>query len=137
MLEILHPALPDCETCQKYQYDFEKGQIERAANGAYRERVLLCPCRTKKGCPKGTPEAPRTLWKNNRQAYEFYLECEAVGHFPDDPYVRWIARVIRETKQRAEKILARREQEATSELSLFKVLSHVAATRHPPNAPKR
>lgn len=133
MLEILHPALPDCEACQKYQYNFEERKFERnEGTKAYRKRVTPCPCRTPKGCPKGTPENPRTLWKSNRKAYEFYLECEATGNFPDDAYVRWLARVIREVKQEAQSILSQRD-----DFSLFKVLTHVASSRHRPDSQKR
>lgn len=132
MLEVLHPRLPDCDLCQKYQWNPEEGQFERAENGAFRKRLpeIKPPCRTKKGCPKGTPEAPRTLWKNNRKAYEFYLECEAVGNFPDDPYVRRIARLIREVLNEAQE--AKRKE--SSELSLFKVLLTNAARNRPNGA---
>lgn len=53
-------------------------------------------------CPKVPPDAPRKTrrfaseWTDqNRQAYKHYLECRAVGLFPDDPIVRRNARIIR------------------------------------------
>lgn len=58
------------------------------------------------GCPKiprdaeGALSAPRSglaveLTDKNVQAYQHYLECRAVGQFPDDPVVRRNAAVIR------------------------------------------
>lgn len=37
----------------------------------------------------------------SRDAFEFYQECRAVGHFPNDPIVRWCARIIREVEDLA------------------------------------
>ena len=54
------------------------------------------PCRIAGlGCPKGTPEAPRSLRPANRAAYRHYCECRAAGRFPDDPIVRRNAAIIR------------------------------------------
>lgn len=54
------------------------------------------PCRVKEiGCPKGTPEKNRELSPKNRQAYEHYLQCKAVGKFPEDAIVYRNAGIIR------------------------------------------
>ncbi len=46
-------------------------------------------------CPKGSPTAGRELTPENQLAYLHYLECRAVGVFPDDPVVRRNAALIR------------------------------------------
>ena len=57
---------------------------------------FLAPCRDpSRGCPKGSPENPKTLLPCNEIAYEHYRECRAVGQFPDDPIVRRNAAIIR------------------------------------------
>lgn len=123
MLPVLHPAVADrdCVLCQKYQYNEETGQVERRANGSYRPRATPPRCRTKRGCPKGTPENPKTLWPRNRQAYEFYLECRATGNFPADPFVAETARLIADAQEEAREVLKAREDNS---LGLFKVLSN-------------
>lgn len=46
-------------------------------------------------CPKGTPENQKSLTEKNLLAWQHYLECKAVGDFPDDPIVRSNAGIIR------------------------------------------
>lgn len=58
------------------------------------------PCRPMRGrkfrgCPKGTPEAQRSLSRKNLQAYWHYQQCSAVGCFPDDEIVRQNAAIIK------------------------------------------
>lgn len=36
------------------------------------------------------------LTDRNRRAWHFYRQCRAVGHFPDDPIVRWYAAILRD-----------------------------------------
>ncbi len=130
MLPVLHPAVADrdCEFCQKYQFNEETGQVERRADGSYRQRVTPPRCRTKRGCPKGTPENPKTLWPRNRQAYVFYLECKATGNFPDDPFVSETARLIADAVAEAERRIQRREDPL---LTLLQVMKHAG---HKPNS---
>jgi hypothetical protein len=40
----------------------------------------------------------------NRAAWRFYRESRAVGHFPDDPLVRWYAAIIRGIEDAAAQI---------------------------------
>lgn len=61
--------------------------------------VEAAPCRDHRGCPKGTPEEPKTLNKINEICYRHYLECRAVGSFPDDPLVRQNAAIIMEVER--------------------------------------
>jgi hypothetical protein len=70
------------------------------------ERFSACqaPCRTQRGCPKGTPEKPNSLWPENEQCYQHYQECKAVGSFPDDPIVRRNAAEIRRLEEADERV---------------------------------
>lgn len=116
---LLHPqfAYRSCQDCLKYEYDDETGQV-RTHNGRpdgqpnlrhWKHKPL---CKTPEGCPKGTPEKPNTLSSRNRKAYLHYLECKAVGSFPDDPIVRRNARLIQSVvdhaneKKRIDELLA-------------------------------
>ncbi len=91
----------DCDLCQLYMVD-DSWKFERDRRGELELRLLdqgpsfLAACRDpNRGCHKGTPENPRTLSPENEQCYEHYLECVAVGQFPDEPVVRRNAAVIR------------------------------------------
>ena len=93
----------DCKVCQKFVFDEDKGTIEFGRDGKPELRLLNCgaeflaPCRDpRRSCPKGTPENPRTLTEDNQLCYEHYLECRAIGQFPDDSVVRQNAAIIRE-----------------------------------------
>lgn len=70
----------------------------------------LPPCRTREnGCPKGTPEEPKSLSDRNWKAWMHYLECRAVGHFPNDAIVRKNAATIRAATDAAEYALRRKD----------------------------
>lgn len=98
MLELLHPqvARRDCNHCQLYQYNEETGQVE-TWRGEPLRRVAgqPPPCRTAKGCPRGSPEAGMQLTRRNEQAFDHYLRCRAVGRFPHDPLVASNAALVR------------------------------------------
>ena len=83
--------------------------MTRGRDGKIVERLPIfpAPCRTDKGCPKGTPENQRSLTYENEQCYDHYRECRAVNQFPDDPVVRRNAAAIRDV----EDIVERRRQE--------------------------
>lgn len=106
ILELFHPqvARRDCRHCQLYQYNEETGQVEKW-RGAPLRRVSgqPPPCRTPKGCPKGSPEAGRELSKRNEQAYDHYLRCRATALFPDDPLVARNAAIIRSVEDALER----------------------------------
>lgn len=112
MLLLEHPKLAarDCSHCLKYDYNQETGDLETdPATGEPIERdpEFPAPCRMHAagkratGCPKGTPEEPKALTPQNKQAYEFYKECEATNSFPLDPIVRRWAAIIRAVEDAA------------------------------------
>jgi hypothetical protein len=89
-------------------YDEETGKRKEDRNGNPIPRVkgTFAPCRypdpkqPEGRCPKGTPETSLALTERNRKAWEHYLECKAVGRFPDDPIVRRNAGLIRQIEDR-------------------------------------
>jgi hypothetical protein len=104
LLILRHPkvAFRPCEVCQKWQYNEQTGDIEKDRRTGDPDRnfemrrIGPTPCRTRKGCPKGTPEDSRELTRQNTSTYRHYLDCKATGLFPDDPVVRRNAGIIRE-----------------------------------------
>lgn len=97
---MLHPevAYRDCKHCLEFIYDEETGELQ-TFHGNPAERVVAAPCRNPKhpkGCPKGTPEKPKTLSAKNRRAYQHWKECKAVGQFPDDDIVRYHAALLQD-----------------------------------------
>lgn len=111
ILEVLHPQFSkrDCSHCKAWWYDDETGKVVTRGNAPLRRpegTVLLC--QTPTGCPKGTPENPKSLSAKNRAAWNHFLECEATGSFPDDPIVKANAVIIRKARQVAEKRRGRR-----------------------------
>lgn len=57
------------------------------------------PCTRPQGCPKGHIDDQKSLSARNRMAYDFYLQCKAVGEFPDDESVRQTAKVVYQMEQ--------------------------------------
>lgn len=117
LLVLQHPMLDarDCSHCREFFYDDDPqsphyGFPRKKHNGTdeLRKRDWSCPpsCETPRGCPVGHHEKPCRLTPENRQAYEHYLECKAIGDFPDDPIVRRNAAII----ARAEQFHAESEQ---------------------------
>lgn len=69
---------------------------DKAGNPIPRPKRTFPPCHySPKGCPKGTPETSKELSEKNMRAYRHYLECKAVGDFPQDAIVRRNAGIIR------------------------------------------
>ena len=110
LLVLQHPMLDarDCDHCQKYFYDDDPqsshyGFPRTKHNGTdeLRLRDWSCPppCQTPKGCPVGTFDKPVRLTPENRLAYDHYLECKAVGEFPNDSIVRRNAAIIARAEQ--------------------------------------
>lgn len=100
-LILFHPevAFRNCQHCLKYLYDEETGKVRTfSSREDLVERLpsVPAPCRTSKGCPKGTPENPKKLSLKNLKAYQHWKECKAVGQFPDDDIVRRNAALIQE-----------------------------------------
>src|SRR4051812_6923216 len=107
LLLTQHPELANrsCDFCLKI-YHNQHGETFENRDGTLMKRDESCPpeCQTPKGCPKGTPENPKTLNERNLRCYEHYPECRATGQFPDDPIVRHNAAVIREVEDCADRI---------------------------------
>lgn len=110
-LLLLHPevAFRSCEDCKKYVYNHESGIKEEHPPGSgipiLRLPGMLPPCSTgPKACAKVSPEAGHELNERNKLAYLHYMECRAVGDFPDDPLVRYHAAIIRSVEDDAEKM---------------------------------
>lgn len=81
------------------QFDARTGKPLLRAQG------VSTPCRLKPdGCPKGTPDKKRSLTPQNRKAYEFHKQCEAVNRFPDDAIVTQNAGIIRRAEEYARRM---------------------------------
>lgn len=64
-----------------------------------RPRCEWCP-----KVPEGDPPEPASAVEMNQRnwsAYRHYLECKAIGQFPDDPMVRKNASIIRQIEEQA------------------------------------
>ena len=98
-------ATRDCAVCKIYGFDENTGLMELLRDGepAKRLRANPVPCMTRIGCMKGTWERPIELSDSNQLCYEHYLECRAVGVFPDDPLVKENAAIIRSIEDRLER----------------------------------
>lgn len=107
-LKLLHPNVAErsCEHCQIYMYHHESGRLVLNSDGTPRQRPRNSkpPCVATEGrpdevrarvCPKISPTAGVELNVRNVEAVNHYLECRAVGVFPDDPIVRRNAAIIR------------------------------------------
>tara|TARA_R110002095_G_scaffold215335_1_gene209253 strand:+ start:96865 stop:97179 length:315 start_codon:yes stop_codon:yes gene_type:complete len=80
----------------KYEYNEQTGEAVKFHGKPVPRHPKNPPlCQTPAGCPKGAPNKLNTLSVKNMQAYIHYLECKAVGNFPDDPIVRMNARLIK------------------------------------------
>ena len=112
MLLGLYPEIyrRDCQMCLKFAFDEKTGRMERGRDGQPEPRLgnmgpsFLAPCRDpNQGCPKGTPENPRTLTEENETCLEHHRECVAIGRFPNDAVVRRNAAIIRDAESDVEK----------------------------------
>lgn len=113
-LILLHTDVSgrSCADCVKYLYN-DRGpgkfgeRLERKGKPIQRPRGVVTPCMW---CPKIAPGDPATpafaqeLSEKNLLAYAHYLECSAVGDFPNDPIVRRNAAIIRAAIESAERV---------------------------------
>ena len=123
-LQMRHPrtAEMDCGYCQVHVVDdswrpvlLRDGRPEKRNLNAGPE--FLPACRDlKRGCPKGSPEHPKTLSEDNQLCFQHYRECAAVGVFPDDSVVRRNAAAICEVIESVE-----RSREVELQSSLLKL----------------
>lgn len=109
-------ALRDCDDCEKHWYDERTGEVRRDAFGL----PVLRPPGTKPPCP-ACEKVPKEVRRNthpgkvnkslavnltpaNQQAYDHYLECRAVGRFPDDEIVKRHASIIRQLEDARDRL---------------------------------
>lgn len=103
----LHAQFPflttlGCETCKTWWVDPLTGEVtERGGKPMLRPPEAVLLCETRSGCPKGTPDAPKTLSPQNQQALRHYLECKATHSFPEDAIVKHNAVIIEKGLYRA------------------------------------
>lgn len=111
----------DCVECQAYLTD-ENWRIVTIAGRKQKRpkhRNAQSPCRVPEisgGCPKGTPENPKTLSQQNLQAYWFHRQCKAVGRFPDDAVVMQNAAIIEDALRQCDSRKRREENEQLKSL---------------------
>jgi hypothetical protein len=103
---IVEVASRSCADCQKYLYDdrpngmatkvTERGgqKVERIPG--QRPRCEWCP-KVAKGDPP-VPASAQDISVRNLEAVVHYRECRAVLRFPDDPWVRRNAAIIRDVE---------------------------------------
>lgn len=112
---LLYPEWDrSCDTCERYVFA-PGGTINRRAGLlVLRPPGTPTPCHACEKVPSAARKAGldwRELRKRaqdmtpaNRAAWRFYRESRAVGHFPDDPLVRWYAAIIRGIEDAAAQI---------------------------------
>ena len=61
---------------------------DRRGDPIRRPPGVSTPCRTPAGCPKGTPEAMKSLTPQHEKTWTHYTKCRATGQWPDDELVR-------------------------------------------------
>lgn len=104
-LLLAHPlvAARSCEDCARWVYLDDGRQQLRLGLPVLRPKGTPTPCWK---CPKVPEDAPakvrehaEELSDQNWLAYRHYLECRAVGRFPDDPIVRRQASLVRQVTE--------------------------------------
>lgn len=110
-----------CAVCMKYvpRDDGTFMRDKRTGLPVLRTKGDVTPCGK---CPK-VPESVKVraagdyrlmragaveLTEQNRQAYRHYRRCKAVGQFPPDPLVWWVAGVVREIEDEYDRVPAER-----------------------------
>ncbi len=93
----------DCAHCHVYLY-IESGELSGTVLTRSDGRPARRPPGSRPPCyhlgADGRPKCPKSrpfgsdFYQCNREAYEYHLECSAVGDFPDDAMVRERAVVI-------------------------------------------
>lgn len=108
---MLHPevAYRDCGHCSQFIYNEKTGEPDTYFGKLIPRKGSLPPCRFKGAdgkslCKKGTPEESNALNQQNQRVYQHYLECKAIGHFPDDAIVRRNASLIRQVEDSVQRV---------------------------------
>ena len=103
---LLHPEWDrSCDVCERYVFADGGGVARRAGLPMLRPPHTPTPCHKCEKVPADARKAgldwrelrklARDMTPANRAAWRLYRESRAVGHFPDDPLVRWYAAIIR------------------------------------------
>lgn len=102
MLLLQHPELSqrDCNDCWIHVYNEKTNKREERLGGPVKRPDGTGPPCVHGRCKKGPINGFKALLPHNMLAYEHYKECEAIGHFPDDPIVRRNAKLIRMIENR-------------------------------------
>jgi hypothetical protein len=115
-LRKLYPGFNrSCAVCQQFMHEDGRGVMGEIATrgGKPIPRVpgTKTPCAICPKIPPGAeprPENAADLTGRPAAAYQHYLECKAVGDFPNDPIVRHTAVLIRQAEESCERADARR-----------------------------
>ena len=105
---LLHPEWSrSCADCAKWLYDESGTVTKRAGLPVVRPPNVPTPCTSCAKIPHGenpVRENAIELTERNAAAYRHYLECRAVGEWPDDPIVRRTARICRSIHDEFDKV---------------------------------
>lgn len=112
-LMLQHPDIASraCEYCIQYVHEDKPGHFGEVV--IHRDKPLprlkgmKPPCHWCEKIPEGEkpiPENAAELSAQNFQAFQHYLECKAVGSFPNDAIVRRNAAIIRRVEDAAERV---------------------------------
>lgn len=113
-LILLHPGVArrSCEACVAYLHHEPGGSVvTRGGKPVPRAPGSKPPCVSCPKIPPGAdpnPASAAELTGRSEDAYRHYLECRAVGQFPDDPIVRHTAMLIRSAEDAAQRADSRR-----------------------------
>lgn len=123
-LYLLHPgwSARSCYVCNRWTHDpsgpnGDAGAIyERGGKRWLKDKKCATQCAD---CPKIPATAPEKSARYAEQfddrtwmAFQFYRECRAVKDWPQDPIVRWAAKIIRDVEDEVEE-RRRNESQAT------------------------
>lgn len=109
-LLFAHPEVAgrSCHDCHTWLYDGDGKITQRAGKPVRRPLGVITPC---VNCPK-IPDGVVKDWHNaesltekNSAAFVHYIECRAVGRFPDDPIVARNAAVIRKVMDDQDRLI--------------------------------
>lgn len=93
-----------CEECRQWAFDPTTGRFtEDLVFGGRIPQGGPVMCEGSQSCPVGHYTRQRRLSEKNVACLRHYLRCQAVGSFPDDPYVRHNAHVIQWAVEQARK----------------------------------
>lgn len=130
LLLLEHSELPTCSDCRKWLHDPDNGWKRSSRGDKDNERrsdnpppCFRCPKVPLQRRKQPINKVPLPTWRDahelsamNQIAYHHYLECKAVGQFPDDAIVRRNAGLIRQAEEIAERSRQRRMSNSLEQL---------------------